>query len=62
MLLHIYFAMGDQWCGNRDCFGSSTVYYKDDQPKDFINYTYTYDFNKSFSGNFDPATIKSSDF
>ena len=62
MLLHIYFAMGDQWCGNRDCFGPSTVYYKDDLLKDFSNYTYTYDFNKSFSGNFDPATIKGSDF
>ena len=60
--LYLYFAVGEDWYGSADLFGSSTVYYKDSSITDFENYTWEYDLRQSSGGNFAPSYVSENDF
>ena len=62
MELYLYFAVGEDWYGSADLFGSSTVYYRDSSITDFENYTWEYDLKQTYDGNFAPSYVSENDF
>ncbi len=62
MELYLYFAVGEDWYGSTDLFGSSTVYYRDSSITDFENYTWEYDLKQTYDGNFAPSYVSENDF
>ena len=62
MEVYLYFAVGEDWYGSTDLFGSSTVYYRDSSITDFENYTWEYDLKQTYDGNFAPSYVSENDF
>ena len=60
--LYVYFASGDTWYGNDDLFGNNTHYSKVQQIKNFVDYAWKYELQKSSNGNLDTVNIDANEF
>ena len=60
--LYVYFASGDTWYGTKHLFGSKTSYSKDDDLKDFSEFSYTYTLYPVSNGNFSQTPIDEDEF
>lgn len=63
----VYYATGDQWCGEDELFGDSTRYYKCDEIFDFVEEEdgfigWTISLEAVANGNLDTKSINASDF
>ena len=62
--LYVYFASGKEWYGYGKglMFGENTIYSKDDEALDFIEYTWTYTLYPVTNGNFSETPCDESEF
>lgn len=51
-MMYVHFAAGKTWYGEEKLFGKDTVYTKDDELTDFVQYSWEYEFDPLSVGNF----------
>ena len=51
-MMYVHFAAGKTWYGEEELFGKDTVYTKDDELTDFVQYSWEYEFDPLSGGDF----------
>jgi len=59
---YVYFSYGNDWYGTEHLFGDITTYAKDDEIRDFENYTWSYKLYPTFNGNFSETPVDEEEF